>query len=110
MRLAIWRLASGVGGVAVALSVGICAVAGWYQVQSVHLNIRLFLVGGLGGDLLVRSGWFISAIRVPPARCGDQRGGRRRGLRDRGLTRRRGCFRPSPARLRRVDTWLAQLP
>lgn len=37
------------GGVAVALNVGIYALAGWYSVRSVHLDVGPFLLGGLAG-------------------------------------------------------------
>jgi uncharacterized protein len=41
------------GGVAVGINVGIYALAGWYQVQSMHLDIGPFLIGGLAGYFLV---------------------------------------------------------
>lgn len=41
------------GGLAVALNVAVYALAGWYQVQSVHLDIGPFLIGGLAGYFLV---------------------------------------------------------
>ena len=39
------------GGLAVGINVGVYALAGWYQVQSVQLDIGPFLIGGLGGYL-----------------------------------------------------------
>lgn len=42
-----------VGGLAVAINVGVYALAGWYRVQSVHLDVGPFLIGGLAGYFLV---------------------------------------------------------
>lgn len=39
-----------------ALNVGVYALAGWYQVQSVHLDMGPFLIGGLGGYFLIGFG------------------------------------------------------
>jgi membrane protease YdiL (CAAX protease family) len=44
------------GGLAVALNVGVYALAGWYHVQSLQLDLGPFLVGGLGGYFLVGFG------------------------------------------------------
>lgn len=41
------------GGLAVALNVGIYALAGWYSVRAVHLDVGPFLLGGLAGFLWV---------------------------------------------------------
>lgn len=46
-------LGFGLGGLAVGLNVAIYALAGWYHVQSVHLDLGPFLLGGLAGYFVI---------------------------------------------------------